>query len=140
MGHVLGGSDTSCLRTYHSDGVTVDTTYPEDCHYDPRHTPWYVAGRENTGSGASQATIVGSLYPIGATGKLGMGVAIKCFRGDFVGTWFVPTDLSRVASVICGDLCRASEFVLDSVGTFMAQIKNGLHGTIFIASADPSGH
>ena len=120
-----------------ADGVTVDATYPEDCNYDPRYlvgslyaalkpshvryTKWYVAGRENVGSGASQATVVGSLYSIGATDKLGMGVAIKCVRGEFAGTW-------------------AAEFVLDSVGAFMSQIKEGLHGTIFIASADPTGH
>ena len=121
LSQVFLGNGNACLRTYFADGVTVDATNPEDCHYDPRFTEWYIAGRENPGSGASQATVVGSLYTIGATDKLGMGVAIKCVRGEFAGTW-------------------AAEFVLDSVGAFMSQIKEGLHGTIFIASADPSGH
>ena len=117
---VLGGSGDACLRTYYADGVTVDPSYPEDCNSDPRYTKWFTTGRENRFAGASQATVVSSLYTIGATNKLGMGVAIKCERGEFVGTW-------------------AAEFVLDSVGAFMSQIKDGLHGTIFIASADPSG-
>ena len=92
-----GSTQTSCLRTYLQDGVTEDAAlYPDDCHYDPRYTNWYAAARNNFDSGANNTVIVDTLYTIGATGRLGMGVATKCDTGSFSGAW-------------------SAEFVLDSV-------------------------
>ena len=54
------------------------------------------------------------------TGNLGLGVVTKCVRGSFVGVW-------------------AAEFTLDSVGSYLSLLKDDLHGTIFIASADSTG-
>ena len=54
------------------------------------------------------------------TGNLGLGVVTKCVRGSFVGVW-------------------AAEFTLDSAGSYLSLLKDDLHGTIFVASADSTG-
>jgi hypothetical protein len=114
-----GSPENACLRAYYKDGVTTDGT-ADVCHYDPRFTTWYETGLGSKKDGAGYPQVVSNFYSIGDSGKLGMGVVTRCERGDFVGTW-------------------AAEFTLDSVGGFLQQLKNGLHGTLFIASADETG-
>ena len=121
-----GGSNDVCLKEYLSDGVTAGTT-PDNCLYDPRFSKWFQAGRRSTLSGSDYAFLVEELYMMGTnsgtdwgTGVLGLGYVTKCVRGGFAGVW-------------------AGEFTLDSVGEYLAQLKDNLHGTILVASADPTG-
>ena len=71
--------------------------------------------------------MVDTLYKMGTStgmdwgdGSFGLGVATKCVRGNFVGVW-------------------AADFTLNSIGWFLLQLKQDLHGTIFIGSADSTG-
>ena len=58
---VLRREADACLKTYLADGVTLDnSTYPDDCNYDPRYTSWYPyaksAGSGSSGSDADRNT------------------------------------------------------------------------------------
>ena len=118
---VLNRDADACLQTYLVDGVTLDNiTYSDNCNYDPRYTSTYEYGKKVSGSGADNSAIVPSLYSIGATTKLGMGVVVKCVTSSFDGVW-------------------SAQFVLDSVGNSLSKLKDGLDGAFFVASADPSG-
>ena len=81
--------------------------------------------------------VVGSLYNIGQTGRLGMGIAVRCNVGSFAGVWaseFVLDSVNSNFQAQCGITLPVAQ-----VGMFLGQLQDGLHGTLFLASADSTG-
>ena len=120
LSRTLDGSG-NCLKTFLPDGLSSDDVqFADVCNYDPRYTTWFEAGLDSIKYGVNNTLVIGDVYTIGETLRLGMGVATKLVQGSFAGV-------------------MTAEFVLDSVGAYFGSLIRGLDGTLFIASVDQTG-
>ena len=103
-----GTSYSDCLKTYLSDGTTVDASHADKCDYDPRFTSWYQAALGSANSSTFSDTYNNSW--LAAVTKACAGS--DCSSG-ISGVW-------------------ASEWEISSISDSLAQLIDGFEGSLAV--------
>ena len=104
-------SYSTCLKTYQSDGSTLNTSYADTCDYDSRYTSWYQAGRSSNSSSFSDT--YDNKWLAAVTKVCPTGVGSACDQSDISGVW-------------------AGEWEVSSVGHALAKLIDGLEGSLAV--------